>query len=549
MNFYKSAALALDHLEKHQGSVKGSLAAAGVNASGGEAKRILALVIETLKYRPILLQLLTTVPLLTLERPVFPKKTPPHTPSSQSLLLVLLHDLLFSPRGRIEASDKWPPKPAVMRHQARLKAELVRVQIREGKGRKEELAKSSGEGEGVRYIRWNPNAGRSLAELEAHLAASPRGFTRLDEAVYPVPSGSWFMDPHLPEVLLAFPGGANWWVGDAWYEGGGVVLQDKASCMPARVLMEGWEEGEGECLDATAAPGNKTSYVSALMGNRGKLHAFERSPNRFKTLEKMLAKAKCENVNAQRADFTDSNPEAEEFGNVTRILLDPSCSGSGIVNRLDYLVDDDVEESDSKAERLEKLAGFQLQMILHAFKFPSAKRIVYSTCSIHAEEDERVVMAALQSPVAKARGWGLAPRESVIPTWERRGRPEEMEGDEELANGVIRCLPEDKTNGFFVSCFVRGEGGLRPEVSKKTSKKRALKRARGEAEAEGESEAPEVDSTVAKNEDEGSAEDAEDDVVDDASAGAAKEKTAAQVERARRKKAQQKAKRRKVGAM
>ena len=42
MNFYKSAALALDHLEKHQGSVKGSLAAAGITVSGGEAKRILA---------------------------------------------------------------------------------------------------------------------------------------------------------------------------------------------------------------------------------------------------------------------------------------------------------------------------------------------------------------------------------------------------------------------------------------------------------------------------------------------------------------------------
>jgi putative methyltransferase len=43
MNFYKSAGLALDHLDKHQGSVKGSLAAAGIQtASQGEAKRILA---------------------------------------------------------------------------------------------------------------------------------------------------------------------------------------------------------------------------------------------------------------------------------------------------------------------------------------------------------------------------------------------------------------------------------------------------------------------------------------------------------------------------
>lgn len=49
MNLYKSAASALDHLDAHQGSVKGSLAAAGVKASGGEARRILALLIETLK--------------------------------------------------------------------------------------------------------------------------------------------------------------------------------------------------------------------------------------------------------------------------------------------------------------------------------------------------------------------------------------------------------------------------------------------------------------------------------------------------------------------
>ncbi len=43
MNFYKSAALTLDHLDKHQGSVKGSLTAAGIkSSSSGEAKRILA---------------------------------------------------------------------------------------------------------------------------------------------------------------------------------------------------------------------------------------------------------------------------------------------------------------------------------------------------------------------------------------------------------------------------------------------------------------------------------------------------------------------------
>jgi hypothetical protein len=42
MNFYMNAARALDHLDKHPGSVKGSLAAAGINYTPGEAKRLLA---------------------------------------------------------------------------------------------------------------------------------------------------------------------------------------------------------------------------------------------------------------------------------------------------------------------------------------------------------------------------------------------------------------------------------------------------------------------------------------------------------------------------
>jgi len=224
----------------------------------------------------------------------------------------------------------------------------------------------------------------------------------------------------------------------------------------------------------SAAPGNKTSYLSALMRNSGKLHAFERSHNRFKTLQKMLARASCKNVEPVRADFLDSDPQ--EYGKVTRILLDPSCSGSGIVNRLDYLLEDGGNEDDSqKQERLDKLAAFQLQMIQHAMRCevplslrlhllhltmtrhadPSVKRIVYSTCSTHKEEDEDVVSWALKTDEAQAGRWMLAPRREVLPTWERRGLAEHMDSPN-LADSVIRCSPgEDHTNGFFVSCFVK----------------------------------------------------------------------------------------------
>ncbi|WVW85638.1 hypothetical protein I302_107676 [Kwoniella bestiolae CBS 10118] len=544
MNFYKSAALALDHLEKNQGSVKGSLAAAGIKSTPGEGKRILALVIETLKYKPTLLQLLLTVPLQSLEKPTFPKRSPRGSPSSQSLILVLLHDLLFSSKRKIEASDLWPPKQSIVKHQTRLKAELVKIQIKSGKSRITDLAKSSNaSSEAIRYIRYNPNSGRSLPNL--HNELSKLGFMKLDKPKYPLGEKEYFMDEHLGDVLLCFNGGVDWWNKSDWYDGGGVILQDKASCLPAKVLMWGWRgEEEGECIDATAAPGNKTSFVSALMDNKGKLHAFERSPNRYKTLTRMLEKAHCKNVVAQRADFLESDPESREYRKVTRILLDPSCSGSGIVNRLDYLLEDDVEESDSKTERLEKLASFQLQMILHAFKFQSAKRIVYSTCSIHPEEDERVVLSALQSKIAKENGWKLAPREQVIPTWDRRGRKEEMGGDEDLAQGVIRCLPEDRTNGFFVSCFIRDDpSGI--SIKSQISNVQKQKREEGKSSKNGKRPREEVESNIEDVTNERIEEEV-DEQEQEQESQVTKEKTLAQLERNRRKKAAQKAKKRKV---
>lgn len=129
------------------------------------------------------------------------------------------------------------------------------MQLKEGKSRKEDLGKSAGEEEGARYIRFNPSidASRSddfsLSALHEHLQAK-FGFEKVQEPVFPVPNKKYFMDEHLEDVLV-FSASTTWWAGDIWYESGAIVLQDKASCFPAKVLMEGWESSEGECLDAT----------------------------------------------------------------------------------------------------------------------------------------------------------------------------------------------------------------------------------------------------------------------------------------------------------
>jgi putative methyltransferase len=54
--------------------------------------------------------------------------------------------------------------------------------------------------------------------------------------------------------------------------------------------------------------------------------AFERDRKRFTTLEMMLAKAKCTNVQLLNVDFLTANPEDPKYAGVTHMLVLCACS-------------------------------------------------------------------------------------------------------------------------------------------------------------------------------------------------------------------------------
>lgn len=163
------------------------------------------------------------------------------------------------------------------------------------------------------------------------------------------------------------------------YKDGKFVMQNIASCLPGYILDP---KLDNTIIDCTAAPGNKTSHVADLLKNTGKVFAIEFDERRFKMLTHQIRKMGLKNVKAINIDFLETDPS--NYKNVDGMLVDPSCSGSGI---------HDVYEKDE--DRIKNLQKFQIKMLKHAMTFNSSK-IVYSTCSTHKEEGEDVVLECIK---------------------------------------------------------------------------------------------------------------------------------------------------------
>lgn len=258
-------------------------------------------------------------------------------------------------------------------------------------------------------------------------------------------------DPHVP-ALLALPPGTDVHAHPLVCSGA-LILQDKASCMPVVALgaRAGWA-----CIDACAAPGNKTTQLAAAVGAAGRVHAWERDARRAALLERRVGEAAAGPiVRVHGEDFLGTRPL--EWKGVRALLVDPSCSGSGIVGRVEASAPPDGHGARADAERadgrLAALSAVQLRLLTHALRFPSARVVVYSTCSVHHAENEAVVDGALRQ--AAPAGWRLA---DALPTWPRRGEQSAGVGlSAEQCALCVRCLPEDGTNGFFVARFERSE--------------------------------------------------------------------------------------------
>eukprot|EP00834_Sanchytrium_tribonematis_P006132 NODE_425_length_7669_cov_0.863937.p4 type:complete len:403 gc:universal NODE_425_length_7669_cov_0.863937:5097-6305(+) len=231
-----------------------------------------------------------------------------------------------------------------------------------------------------------------------------------------------------------------------------LIIQDKSSCLPAVILNPSKNDN---VLDATAAPGNKTLQLFEFCEN---VTACEKDRNRYEFMRRRFEDYDA-SVRTLNIDFLDLEP----IEDITHILLDPSCSGSGT---LDY----GVSYNDNE---IFDLSILQVRLLIKALTFPSLRRFTYSTCSINYEENEQVVLAILYY----AQLCNIKLRLVEIDMHEFRSTEKARQDDslellistldfiidENILGSVVNntplnyclrlCREEHNTGGFFVALF------------------------------------------------------------------------------------------------
>jgi len=171
-------------------------------------------------------------------------------------------------------------------------------------------------------------------------------------------------------------GSPQWRAGELW-------PQSRASMLVAHAL----DPLPGRVLDLCAAPGAKTTHIAALLEGRGEVVAVERHAGRARALQRSAMRMGATNVTVEVGDAGRPRRHGERYA---RVLLDPPCSGLGTLQAHPDL------RWRASAASAGDLAREQARLLsAAAAACAPGGTIVYSTCTVSADENERQIGAFL----------------------------------------------------------------------------------------------------------------------------------------------------------
>lgn len=207
-------------------------------------------------------------------------------------------------------------------------------------------------------------------------------------------------------------------------------IQDKASCFAAEAANP---KPGMTLLDVCAAPGAKTTYLAQLMQNHGVIYSVDYSRRRLDVWRTETARMGVKIAFPIIADACNPLPFSIE---ADVVVLDPPCTSTGAFGKLPSA------KWRLTRRSVDKMAEVQWQMLTScAEKVKPSGTLIYSTCSITAEENEMLIEKFLK--------WH--PEFSLTEITPKIGLPglRGMEKCQRLYPHIHHC------NGFFIAKLLR----------------------------------------------------------------------------------------------
>ncbi len=211
------------------------------------------------------------------------------------------------------------------------------------------------------------------------------------------------------------------------FKDGYLYIQDKASALVSHVVNP---QNAETVFDLCAAPGGKSMHMGQLLRNSGQVVAFDRSHRRLLELTQKLSLYNLHNIDVINANG-DKAPKFVKK-KADKILIDPPCSGTGTFTARPY------GKWKLRPSDIEIISEVQWRLLVAAVKLlhPSGE-IIYSTCSITLEENEKLIEKFLK----------VFPDFSSVPTTPFIGTPGFLGLDK-----TQRLWPHlHGTEGFFIA--------------------------------------------------------------------------------------------------
>ena len=135
--------------------------------------------------------------------------------------------------------------------------------------------------------------------------------------------------------------------------------------------------------DFCCGVGGKTTHLAELMGDRGKIVAFDLYQHKLELLGMNCRRLGISIVESRRADLLEPIPELTE---ADAVLLDAPCSGLGVLrSRADLRW----RKKEEDIALMSELQSRMLEQVARTVR-PGGK-LLYSTCSLEPEENQEVV--------------------------------------------------------------------------------------------------------------------------------------------------------------